>query len=46
MEHGRWTRGIKCENDDGTEYTIRMIDKICVMMWSDEEPKDVIIGNL
>jgi len=46
MEHGRWTRGIKCEHDDGTEYTVRMIYKDCVMMWSDEEPKDMIIGHL
>lgn len=46
VEHGRWTRGIKYENESGTEITIRMIDNDAVMMWDNEEPTDVIIGNL
>lgn len=46
IEHGRWTRGIKYENEKGEEITIRMIDNDAVMLWANEEPKDFIIGNL
>ncbi len=46
IEHGRWTRGIKYETESGEEITIRMIDNDAVMLWSNEEPKDFIIGNL
>lgn len=44
VEHGRWTRGIKYQPDDGEEVTIRMIDHEAVMMWSDEEPKSAILS--
>lgn len=39
MEHGRWTRGIKIEDDEG-EKIIRKVDTKCMMMVSDEEPSD------
>jgi len=45
VEHGRWTRGIKIEDDEG-EKIIRKIDINCMMMVSDEKPADdVMIGN-
>jgi co-chaperonin GroES (HSP10) len=44
VEHGRWTRGIKYQVDDGEEITIRMIDHEAVMMWSDEEPNAAILS--
>jgi co-chaperonin GroES (HSP10) len=40
MQHGRWTRGIKYEQDDGEEITIHMIDLEGVLLISDEKPDD------
>ena len=45
VEHGRWTRGIKVENLDGTEITVRMVDNGCIMLQSDERPTDVDIRD-
>jgi co-chaperonin GroES (HSP10) len=45
IEHGRWTRGIKIEDDEG-EKVIRRVDTKCMMMVSDEPPPDdVLIGR-
>ena len=45
VEHGRWTRGIKIEDDEG-EKVVRRIDTNCMMMVSDEQPADdVMIGR-
>jgi co-chaperonin GroES (HSP10) len=38
MQHGRWTRGIKYE-ENGDELTLHMIDLEGVLVVSDEEPK-------
>lgn len=39
MQHGRWTRGIKYEQEDGVEITIHMIDLEGVLLVSDEKPE-------
>jgi co-chaperonin GroES (HSP10) len=45
VEHGRWTRGVKIEDNDG-EKIIRKIDVDCMLMISDEKPDgDVMIGD-
>ena len=45
IEHGRWTRGIKIEDDTG-EKIIRKIDTKCMLMISDEAPPDdAMIGR-
>jgi co-chaperonin GroES (HSP10) len=45
IEHGRWTRGIKIEDDEG-EKIIRKIDTKCMLMVSDEAPpEDAMIGR-
>ena len=45
IEHGRWTRGIKIEDDEG-EKVIRRVDTNCMMMVSDESPPDdVLLGR-
>ena len=45
VEHGRWTRGIKIEDDEG-EKIIRRVDTKCMMMVSDEPPPDdVLLGR-
>jgi co-chaperonin GroES (HSP10) len=41
IEHGRWTRGIKVEESDGSEIEIRMVENNSIMMISDEKPADV-----
>lgn len=45
IEHGRWTRGIKLELENGEETTIRMVDNKCVLMWSNEQPQGLQIGD-
>ena len=45
VEHGRWTRGITYELENGEETTIRMVDNNCILMWSLEEPSGVQIGD-
>jgi co-chaperonin GroES (HSP10) len=45
IEHGRWTRGIKIEDDDG-EKIIRKVEVKSMMMISDETPpEDAMIGR-
>lgn len=41
VEHGRWTRTIKHEADDGTITELRMIDNTSIIMSTDERPNDV-----
>lgn len=38
LEHGRWSRGIKVEEEDGTEVTIRLADNKAILMVADEKP--------
>ena len=45
LEHGRWTRGIEVEEDDGTKFTIWRADPEGIMMSSDEKPNDVQFGK-
>lgn len=40
IEHGRWTRGFNFEQDNGSTFTLRRVDTECIMMISDERPKD------
>jgi co-chaperonin GroES (HSP10) len=40
VAHGRWTRGVKIEQQDGTELTIRRVDNNDVLLVSDEQPQD------
>ena len=44
VEHGRWTRGIDYEKEDGTKITLRMVDNPCIMMWNDTLPNEVFVG--
>jgi len=38
VEHGRWTRGITVEDQDGKEVIIRMVDNNCILVSADEKP--------
>lgn len=45
VEHGRWTRGVEVEQEDGTKITIRRVDDSGILVVSDEKPKDVEFGQ-
>jgi co-chaperonin GroES (HSP10) len=44
IEHGRWTRSVKIDEGSG-EMELRMIEAESVLMWTDEKPDDVYIGE-
>lgn len=44
VAHGRWTRGVDIEDDNG-KHTIRRIDPKDVLLISDEEPQDDTISD-
>lgn len=41
VEHGRWTRGIKIEDENGDEIVIRRVDVDCILASAEEKPNDV-----
>ncbi len=43
VEHGRWTRGVKVE-EDGVEIVIRRVDIKAILLQTDERPSDVYLG--
>jgi len=44
VEHGRWTRGLEIEDENGPQ-TIRRVDPKDIMMESDEMPADVTFSD-
>ena len=42
VEHGRWTRTIKYENNDGSDIEVRMIDSEAIIAIADEKPSDIM----
>jgi co-chaperonin GroES (HSP10) len=45
VEHGRWTRGITVEDQDGKEVIIRMVDNNCILVSADEKPSNPEFGK-
>lgn len=45
VEHGRWTRGIDIENDDGSKTTVRRVDLSGILCVSDERPNGPEFGS-
>ena len=45
VEHGRWTRGITVEDQDGKEVIIRMVDNNCILVSADEKPSAPEFGK-
>jgi len=43
VEHGRWTRGVNLENDNGA-LEVRMVEAESVLAYSNEKPAGVSIG--
>lgn len=44
VEHGRWTRGVTVEDQDGKECIIRRVDPEAILVQADARPSDVYIG--
>jgi hypothetical protein len=44
IEHGRWTRGVKVE-ENGEEIVIRRVDTDAILLQADEKPNDVYIAK-
>lgn len=45
VEHGRWTRGITVEDENGDEIIIRMVETKSIMLQSEEKPNDYQFGT-
>lgn len=44
VEHGRWTRGIEAEDDNGNVITIRRVETKAIIAVSDHLPTDINLG--
>lgn len=45
LEHGRWSRGVTIEHEDGTETVIRRADTKAILMVENEKPDEIIYGQ-
>lgn len=45
VEHGRWTRTIEFEQDDGSVIELRRVENSAILMSADEKPGDVDIRS-
>lgn len=45
VAHGRWTRGVTIEDDDGKEVTIRRVDTNDILLTSQEKPEDEYLAE-
>lgn len=46
VEHGRWTRGITIEDQNGDEIIVRMVETKSILLSADEKPNDVYTGGM
>lgn len=44
IEHGRWTRGINYEQENGETVELRMVDNNAILMSADEPPSDAMFA--
>jgi len=44
VEHGRWTRGVQVEDNNGNVATIRRIETKSILAVSDHLPNDINLG--
>jgi co-chaperonin GroES (HSP10) len=45
IEHGRWTRAITVERDDGSEFKVWVVDETGIIGWSADEPEEILVGD-
>ena len=43
IEHGRWTRGLDMDSEDG-DLTLRMVEAESILAVSDSKPEDIRMG--
>jgi co-chaperonin GroES (HSP10) len=43
IEHGRWTRGMNVEDENGVMRVLRRVDKDAIMITSHKKPGDVYV---
>jgi len=41
VEHGRWTRKIKIENEKGEEVELQKVEHQSILAWQDDAPTDL-----
>jgi co-chaperonin GroES (HSP10) len=46
IEHGRWTRTINVDQDDGSVLKVWIVDETGIIGWSDETPEEILVGDL
>jgi|AntAceMinimDraft_1070359.scaffolds.fasta_scaffold01333_5 co-chaperonin GroES (HSP10) len=44
VEHGRWTRSIEHELDNGKKIELRMVDNSAILMSADNPPNDILLA--
>lgn len=42
VEHGRWTRGVKFQEETSVT-TLRMVEAESILLWSSEKPEDGLV---
>lgn len=45
VSHGRWTRGITIEDENGSEITIRRVDTNDILLSAEEKPNDLYFAE-
>jgi co-chaperonin GroES (HSP10) len=45
VEHGRWTRGVTVQDDEGNDVVIRRVEDISIMLSADEKPNEIEYGQ-
>lgn len=45
VEHGRWTRGLEVEEEDGTKFTMWRIDPEGILLTADQRPAGAEFGQ-
>lgn len=45
IEHGRWTRGVTVEDEQGNHIVLRRVENKAILLQADEPPKDVYLPS-
>jgi co-chaperonin GroES (HSP10) len=45
IEHGRWTRGVTVQDEDGNQTIIRRVEVKSILASADDRPSDIMFGS-
>ena len=45
IEHGRWTRGVTVEDENGNQTIIRRVEVKSILASADDRPNDIMFGS-